>query len=434
MPVFNFASAYGGRSGKGSAETYNTLIDFLSIKENQLEVDGKLSAGDFDLLITDAQKLMSNPALNAGQRSNIAVKLSQYQKSKSLSGLKDQNDIEILNRELVDDYRKQNMLLASDPASLMQARSFAIQGKLERLTDSISNLEQSGSDPTNHINEFSATLSEYNDLLQASSETQNRQPGQAPSSSFVAYVTTNSKGEINDVEIGRLGAKNGYAETNAVYGGMQVFGKVNRKENGENIFQIGSKRFSAPDMFEYDPNNPGSMKSRRLVEMQPQAQGKQGFNVADPNAYVDLQQNDLRAQGAVGIGGWARGTGGALYKRKENGLYEKYVNAESGSINGLDENDILNVPRTFESSINASVEKTIDATGQEVYLPEFQGPIQAGKEGVRVNGAAPQQAPQPQGEPRTPQPTSRAPQSATGIAGSALDSAKGFLGRLFGRA
>ncbi len=432
MPVFNFASAYGGRSGK-SGETYNTLIDFLSIKENQLEVDGKLSSGDYDALLKDAQKLYSNPALNAGQRSNIAVKISQYQKARSLSGLKDVNDIELLNRELVDDFRKQTMLTGSDPATLMQARSLALQSKLEHLTDSISNLEGSGSDATNHVNEFSATLSDYNDLLQAIQETQNYKSGSAPSSSFVAYVTTNSKGEINDVEIGRLGAKGGYAETNAVYGGLQVFGKINRKENGQNIFQIGNKRFAAPDMFEYDPQNPGVVKSRRLVDVTQQTQGGQGFDVASQNAYSDLLPRDLRVQGAVPIGGWARGQSGALYKRKETGRYEKYLNTESSAINGLSENDVLNVPRAFESSINASVDKTNDFSGAETFTPGFVGPLPTG--GVRLPEGEQQQAPQevPQGEPRTPQPTSRAPQSAPGIAEDAISRAKGFLGSLFGR-
>jgi len=442
MAVFDvsFLNPKLKRSGGGSS--YGTLVDQLSIKENQLSVDGKLSQGDYDSLLLDAQKLYNFAGLTTDQRSNIAVKISEYQKGKSTSRLKDTSDIDRLNREVGDDFRKNSLLFASSPQTLLKANSDALQAKLERLTDSIDALEGAGSDATSHINEFNDTLNRYNDTLSALSDMETYQPGSgAPKSNYVAYLTTNARGELTNVEFDRPG-KSGFVETNGVYGGLQVYGKVNRKELGKNVFQLGDTVFSASDYAIPDPQNPGALRYNPLTATDTQKRIGSGTSFSQAGVYKEIDPKSVRSQGAIPAGGWAEGEKGALYRRGEDGRYTKYININRENL-GISDNDILRVPRVLESSINQDVFQTIDGAAMPApksYPADFIGPIPQGS--TRASAAAPAAASKIDYAPdaarqtvatsRTSAPTERTPQTSPGIASRTIGAAKSYLGQLFG--
>ena len=434
MPVLDvsFLNPNAKRSGTG-AGGYNVLVDQLSILEKNLENDGKLSPGDYDYLIGQAQKLMNSPSLSSDQRSNVAVKIAGYRKNKSTDGLKDTEDISRLNRDVTDSLRQNVTLLANQPNVMLQANADALHAKLSRLADSVNRLDQSGDDPTQHLNEYNNTLSELKDTLTALEDSEKYQAGTGqPGSKFVAYVTTNTKGEISDVQVGRVG-KTGYAQTNALYGGMQVYGKVNAKENGKNIFLIGDKRFTAPDNLLPGPD--GTFTSSPLIDESIQ-KGK-NYKSVSGTPYVDLDTNNIRAQNTIDAGGWALGEKGTLYQRTPEGQYKKYVNVkpEQYETLGITANNLFKVPRVLEQGILPGVSETIDGAGGltlptapvgQVQYDQPIGPMPA------QAGATPRPTPTPTPSPRTSAPTSRAPKDTKGIAGRAYDSAKSFLGGIFG--
>lgn len=434
MAVFNvsFLNPKAARGGSG----YNALVDQLAIQENSLAVDGKLSPGDYDLLIGKAQSLYSNPGLTNDQRSNILVKISDYKKAKAVGKLNDTNDIGALNRNVADDTRKLSMGVANNPALYLKAKGDVLQAKLGQLSDTIDGLNASGADASQHVNEFNDTLAQYSDVLQAESDVSSYQSGAVPKTDFAAYVTTNSKGEITDFNIDRVG-KGGYLETNGVYGGLPLYGKMNRKENGKLIFSLGNTNYSAADVVTPDPANPGAVRAPRLFSEDTQKSTGSGFSQAQAGTYKQVDLSTLKAQGAIPVGGWAQSADGIFYQRKQDGSYKKLLNTDLTKL-GLKENDVLKIPKSFESNITPFVNETADAAAAPAPMPAApagQTPVPTGP------GPAPttpsfqdlfKQQFVPGGTPKTPNPVERAPQQAPGIAGKAVSAAKGFLSSVFG--
>ena len=428
MPAFDFSGI--GLKPKSSPD-YGFLVDQLDIKRNQLESDGKLSPGDYDLLIKQARQIYSNPALSPAQRSNVLVKISQYDQEKKTSTQKDLGDIGKLNNEVQDDMRKNVMLFGNNPSTLLQANADALRMKIDRLSQTIDSLNYAGADASNHINEYNDTLSQYSDALQAIDDVKNFKAGSKPASNYVAYVTTNSKGEITDVSVGKTGSKTGYAETNGLYGGLQIYGKVNRKEFGKNVFVMGNDTFSGSDLTIQDPTTPGAFRSAPLLA-QGTSQGKNFGVIPDQFKEVDLSQT--RTQTAIPAGSFAQGANGFLYERLPNGQYKKYVNTTAQKL-GVPDTNIIKIPRTMEQYITPSVTETID--GSKPFNPPISagsvGPLPSATSSIPQTPAGAQpQAPTPGGTSRTPSPTTRAPQDAQGIGTKALNFGKGVLNYLFG--
>ena len=426
MAVFDvsFLNPNAKRSGGG----YGILTDQLSILENSLEVDGKLSPGDYDRLVGEATRIRNHPGLTAEQRSNLDVKISAYGKGKKVSDLKDSSDIARLNREVQDTASTNSMLFANDPQKLLRSHADTLQAKLERLTDSINSFEGAGDDASDHVNEYNETLSRWQDSLQALSDTEAYKSGSAPTSGMAAYIKTNSRGEITGIEIDADGvSKQGYVETNGVYGGLRIYGKA-RKEGDRKVFKLGDARFSAADISTPDPSNPLGFKANPLVaESSLQVPGGAGSpSIARKGTVYNIDPTKLRVQGYVPANGWAEGDKGTLYQRQSDGKYKKYINADKSAL-GIDDGDILRVPRFMESSINSSVNETIDGAGN-IPLPTPSLPP------TPTSSATPSPIPGSLGggEPRTPSPTERAPRTAGGIAGKALGAAKGFFKGIFG--
>ena len=419
---------------RGVSKDYGYLVDQLLIYQNQLEADGELSPGDYDLLIKKAREIYAHPGLSIAQRSNVQVKISEYQQKKSTLILSDLNDIQRLNNGVKEDHSRAVMMFANNPQILLTAQSDALRVKLGRLTQSIEQLTGSGADYSRHMLEYRDTLTQYNDSLQALDDA-NKPAGPTPSQNTIAYVTANPNGEVTDVAFGKIGSKLGYVETNGMYGNFQMYAKVNRKEEGSNIFQIGNQTFSAADIVIPDPANPGSMKAPKLTATPGQKpMGPMTTVTAGQWQPVDL--SNVRAQSIVRTGGYAKGPSGFLYEKLDNGKYRKYVHADQKLMNIPDYN-ILPVPSEYERIIAQDAQETVDAADQPM-VPSagsiMQAP-QAASTASMTQGMQPASmaTPMPAGTSRTPSPTERVGNNQQNIFQKTFQSARDFLGGLFNR-
>ncbi len=442
MPVFNVGAALGvGKKAKGSGTGYNALVDLLSIRENELASDGKLSPGDIDLLVSEARKLRNNPSLSDDQRSNIDVKISGYQKQKSVDQINDGSNVGRMNRDIADDNRANTMLVGNNPSAFVQLRSRSLYGKLDQLKNSIDTLEAAGADSSSQMMEYSKTLTELQDVEQAKNDMAAYDGGDKPSSDMVAFISTNSKGEITGVDIGRFGANQGYLRTNALYGGLQVYGRP----NGENKFVLGNNQYHPVDIMKPDPSNPLAPSYKILLS----------DDTADRNGIVSsgqigtfkpLDTNTLRTQSFVDKGGWAEGLNGTLYQANGDGTYRKYVNVKDRSkLEGFDQTSVLPVPSNMESIFSAKSTSTFDDTSFETGIsdvgssalygppaPPGVNPVTPPTQNFPASARQIDTSVQGPGSSRTPAPATRSPGTAIGYAGQTIDKAKGFLGRIFG--
>ena len=424
MAVFDVS--FANKKTKSSGQDYGILVDQLDILESTLSADGKLSPGDYTLLTQKAQQLYGHPGLSPAQRSNIEVKIASYKSSGSKSGLKDAQDISQLNNEVQDDGRKASMLFGNNPTKFLETQSAIQSAKVRQLADAINSLEQSGSDASAHVNEYNDALTTYQDTLQALEYVQTHQAGAAPTSDYAAYITTNNDGEIVGVKIGREGSQTGFLETNGLYGGLKIYGKLNHKENGKNVFMLGNQRYSGTDVVIPGPD--GSMKTSTLVNESMQ-KGKPGMFTSAVAGYSDMNPETTRTQSAIRNGGYAQGSKGFIYKKNEDGSYTKYVNASPEKLQ-ISDNQIIKLPNSMEQSILGSVTSTIDSAMPAPTLP-VPPTLTPATTTAPVSTTSPGMSRAPAGSP-PPQPTSRSPQSSQGLASRVMGGAKSFLAGLFG--
>lgn len=443
MANFNFAGL--SKNFKAAPSDYSVLINSLDIKQKQLEADGKLSPGDYDVLTKMAQDLYAHPGLTPANRSQIEVKMAGYQSQKSQNTIADNSNITRLNNESSDDNSQITMRFANDPKKFLQAKSASLAAKIDQLSQSIDTLTNAGSDASSQQNELTKSLADFQDTHQALQDVQSYDGASQPKSDYAAYVTTNSKGEIVDMKIDRVGGVSGYNETNGSYGGLPLYGKLNRKdESGNKIFKLGNQTYTAPDLV--TPNADGTMKPSVLFDASKQKSAKGGFSVAG-SGYTPVDLTQVRPQSAVPAGGWVKGQKGVLYQANPDGTYKKYVNYDPKTL-GISDNDIIQVPQSMEQGIAKNATQTVDAA-KPIGLPLPDGAYAPSASNVDFSGGMPQpnmkaataqmQAPNapatptgPVGRPQTGAPVTRAPSTVGGIAGAALGAAKGFLGSIFG--
>jgi len=435
MGVFNISFLRPGAT-KGGGSGYGILVDQLAILENELAKDGNLSPGDYDLLTAKAREIASSPGLTADQRSNVKVKLSSYEKGKAVSKVSDVNDIPRLNREADDDRRTQTMLFGNDPARFVQGQVDVLTAKVERLTESIGQLEDAGSDSSAYRNEQVDAMQQLQDLLDAQDAMTNRQPGAKPTSDVVAFIDTNASGEIVKVELGRTGAKSGYAETNASYGGLQVYGRPNSNSQNKKIFKLGNVEYVGTGLQVADPDVPGSFRSAPLLSSDVSKGRPAGAPIFDGFQYKEVDPATVRPQRAVRAGGFARGRSGTLYESLPSGGYRKYVNTLPDQL-GRGDADVLDVPQGMEGGMNASAVETV--YGADLPQMSAANPAQlnqlapsAGPAGAPAPGTSPQRSPAAPAvstpvSSRTPAPTERTPTSVLGYASKAFGAAKRYL-------
>lgn len=406
-----------------STQDYGFLVDQIDIKKSQLSSDGKLSPGDYDILNEMAREVYGHPGLTPSQRSNIKVKMASFESDKKKTILTDTGDIGRLKREVNDDTSKIVMNFANNPAKFLTAQQAVQRAKIDQLSTTIDQLENAGDDSTSHRNELTLALRDLSDTMYALDEITSGNP----SGNFATYITTNSRGEVVDMKIDRVGSQSGYLETNGIYGGLPMYGKINKKEGGKNVFQIGNQTFSASDVVIPGPD--GSLKPSVLVATS-QQKGKAGMVISESgNTNVDLAQ--VRTQGALRPGQWAEGSKGFLYQAQPDGSYKKYVGTDKAKLN-ISDNDIIKIPKNLEDGIISKVSQTVDGTrAPTMPIPTTPGPVAPSPVVSPATGTP--EANIPSGRANTGgAPEVRSPQTAQGTASSILGGAKSFLGRLFG--
>lgn len=404
---------------KSSAD-YGFLVDQLDILESQLESDGKLSPGDFDLLNKKAQGIYSHPGLSNAQRSNIDVKMASYSSKKKSSQVKDAGDISKINQEFNNNMTKVKMAAANNPTEFLKAQSDFLRVKERKISDAIATAEGAGDDASNLYSEWAFANKDLADSLQALDDIEKGNKN----TSYGAYVVTNSKGEVVDIKIGRTGTVSGYQPTNAIYGGLPLYGKTNRKNDiGENIFMIGNKEFKEGS--EFITSESGMGQTKRLVYGgQRSPYGGQVIGAGT----IEINPEEVVPQDYIPDGGWARGQKGFLYQKTANG-FTKVVNADPTK-RGINESEILNIPRELEGSITGSVFETVDDSipaPLPTPITAEPNPSQATTTATTTPGVL------GAGRGKTGGPTESSPKTGMGLAASTYEKAKGFLGRLFAR-
>ena len=438
MAVFNVASAFGQRTKKkGGGSGYGILLDRLSDKETILGADGNLSPGDSSLLIQDYQKLYAS-AGTASQKSKVLKKITTLEANVNKTQLAKQQDIGVLNKEVNDDKLKTAMLYGNNPQVLLSKREASLRIKVQQLDSAITSLEESGQSAAGHYMEYRNAQIELDNLVRAQGDMFAIANGENIQSDYTAYLTNNNRGEIIGVEIAPRGSLKGYSDLEGVfYGGLTTAGKP-RKEGEEQVFNLGNNRFAASNSFSIGPNGQVTLGSDKLTS--PDIQGR-----------YDINSETVRNQDIIRSGGYAKGDKGFFYKNNGDGTYTKYLNADAKKLN-IDESQVLPIPKDYETAINSQVSDTQDFAdtpdifGAPLGALSFGDPSQGG-----VSLAAPNQrdvsidrsatlTQRPRAGTVRSVPNSRppaapidsSPNTSKNIFSRTIDSAKGFLGRVFG--
>lgn len=414
-----------------ASQDYGFLIDQLDIKRNQLESDGKLSPGDYDLLRSGYQKVRSHPGMSPAQRSNIDVKISQLEQEKRTNTLSEASDVNRMNREINNDNKKIVIGYGNDPQTFLQGKLGVTEAKIFRLQEIISNLEQAGSDSSQQQMELLKTYDEWQDEKSALQSSQDYVQGQSPQSDFTLNIETNSHGEIRNLEISRGGPKSGFLATNGVLGGFSVAGKVNTvvgAQKDKNIFRLGDKTFSGS--VNLRPGPEGTFEQDTLVdESQQQRISIKGAPRAI-SEYSYLDPVNVKTQRYSRPGEWIQ-SGSAFYKQLDNGQYEKYIGATKKQLNINDDDLMSNLPDELMDGVISKTVKTYDSS--KSFSMPISPSVAPATSTVPVIPVEPQTfTPAPTGTSRTPSSTVRSPQTIGGYAQKALGVGKGILDYLFG--
>jgi len=363
MPILNVAflnpslrKATG--EGTGQATAASVAADELSILENELGKDGFLSAGDYDLLIQKAKQIQTSGILKPAQVSDYNVKISGYEKNKGVISANNVSDLDKLQNDLKIEQTRNVMAYGDSPTDFIQMKKASYADKLNILSAEMQKREQEGRDYSEYMNDYQEIFREYNEVLAAEAAQQQFDPNNPnPASGMAAYVETNAQGDIVDIDYAPIDDRAGFAETDAILGGFTVYGKT-YKQDGKNNFRLGRKKFTAADTLQMDPNNPSSfllkptkLSARTNVDATGQTQAAQGYDLIDPNT--------IAVQTYVPRGGYARGTNGTLYERKEDGSFVKYINMMSDK--DFDVGTVINIPPEYEQNyIGKRCNETVD--------------------------------------------------------------------------
>lgn len=437
MPVLNVAFLNPNAAKKGGGSGVGILTDQLTILENQLAKDGNLTAGDYNLLIEKARSIQNMPGLTNDQRSNLSVKVSTYEREQSVANLNRAGDIERMNRTAQDESAQDVMMVGNNPAEFLNGRVASLQAKLNDLQEQIQFKGEAGDDTTPYDNEYRSALTEYQDAVDARDQASKYTDNGAPIPGYAAYVKTNQRGEIIDVSYERYGNKSGYVETSGMINGFQVYGKVNYKSNGRQFFTLGNELFAGSDALLPDPENPGSFKADRLTPTSQQTGG--GGVKFGPSSFKNFQPAEIPIQSYVPRNSWAKSADGTTsYFRREDGGYTKHLNMNRSMEGRPDPNDMLTLPKNFESSLTSASDDTVDEsapmipdTGGMTSLPPnglmaTGQDVQSGQGGAPAPAGMPAAAPDAWGvKPVQTDQVRRTPQQPTERAGAGfMDTAK----------
>ena len=425
MATFN-VSFLNPKLRKAGGSGVKIMSDQITMLEDELSKDGYFSPGDYDILIDRVRAVRNSGGLTPNQMSNFAVKISGYQKAREISILNKGEDMSRMDRDEKNTMANTIMMSGNNPTQFLRNRVDSLVNYINDLDSIIDRRGMAGMDVTDYLNQRTEREREYDSNINALMAAENFD-GDTPIQGYVAYVKTNNNGEIVDVSYERHG-KSGYAETNGMINGFQVFGKINFKEDGRNNFVLGNQRFSAVDMMIPDPANPGSFKSNKLeanVEQRgPITIGRGGF--------LNISGNSLKMQGYLPNNSWGKGASGSIYNRDEHGDYRKYINTREEDIDNV-QGSLLNLPSSYEQAIMKNCVETFD--GADTMEPDEGLPMTPISELPMTFPYTPPKTPTPQPEApvagRTVQPTERASEGLIPTARRTVKSGVEYLKGLF---
>ena len=426
MGVYNAAFLNPKLRAKGSGVKTGILTDQLTMLENGLRKDGYLSPGDYDVLIAEAQKISTTPGLTPDQISGYKVKITGYEANKSTASLDKDQSIDSLDRKIQDELNTAVFMAGNNPNMYLQVKRDIYGTAIDQMQETIEQREQAGNETTEHYNKYQELLSEMREVESARAV---QFDGKTPIAGYVAYVTTNDRGEIIDMKVDRDGGQTGYLETNGMIDGFQVYGKANSQQGGKNTFVMGNKMFQGVDMVQPDPNNPGTFKNSVLFDTAT-TQGSDQFTRAI-SQFSQVESNQVPIQQYVPLDGWAEGANGTVYNRRKDGGYTKYLNVNA-SIDGMPSNGVIKLPSLYERSIMGNADETVDFA--ERIMPDQGEVMTPMPEGAPLPGAGPQSI-QPAAGPqsiepkiaRTKAPVDRAPKGILATAKRTIQSAREAL-------
>lgn len=374
MPVFNVSFLNAKNRGKSSGSGVGILADQLTILQNELAKDGYLSPGDYDILIKKAREIQTTANLTADQRSNYDVKISSYESAKAVSQFQKNEELDYMSNEMKNASLELSMVKGNNPAKYLDTKAAMLKSRLDDLSQIIDRRSSAGEDVMEHQAEYYNTLGEYQNILDAAkgadsymnwlsgeeSKKSNDPNYQMPSNQpvidgYVAYVSTNRKGEITDIDYAPMGDRDGYMETNGIIGGFRIMAKPIKK-GGYYTFRLGNDNFMVP---EYDPANPMIKPSKLIAGTTAGALGPQAESTSD----IFYNPESVRMQIGIPIGGYAKSLSGSYYKKNGPSDYTKYINFKPEEM-GIDESDIISIPKVIEDSIIPFSKETIDASAK----------------------------------------------------------------------
>ena len=412
------------RKKTGGVSGAKIISNRLAILEaSLLGEENNLSPAEIDTLIDEHRKAQNSGVLTPTQISDYNVKIARYQQKKEAMEFSIDGNIDKINRDTENSDIEINNMLGNSPINYIKAKIASSNDKLKRLYGLVDRREREGMDFSEHLGELERTKREL-ESQHGSLQQLETFSGEYPIKGLVAYMNTNENGEMISVEYLPYGSKSGYAETDGMYDGCQIYGKINYKDQGYNHFLLGNIKFTEVDTMEFDPENPGKMKTKKLIS---DTRTRSGYKIGK-HGWLNIPsviEEDGKFYNTTGIqndfprNSWAKGMSGNIYKREEDGSSKKYINLQSRADYGDIPNpeDMRKLSQGEERTLAPHIDEVFDfadsiepeeempmapmeTIGQEVPLGQKMGPLEA-RRGISRTTATTRRTPQ--------QPKERAP-------------------------
>ena len=325
MAIFNVAflnPKMRAKSGGGALQAKSLKNEFNDLK-NELWRDGYLSAGDHDKLIDKARQIRISGTLTPSQELDWDKIISDQEREKELAVVDYNGDIERITDEIDVERNKSVKVIGNNPVQYIFSKIDKLASSINELDREIDNRSIAGMDISKYMLEKQALGDKYNEQINMLNTLDSYDGKEA---TYAAYIKTTHDGKkIIDIDYGS-GKRSGYYEINAVIDGkFRVYAKPNYKEGGNIHVILDNIDYSAVDMLEADPENPGQFKPTKLMG---NAEQKPGGPRTALGEDISILSSNLMIQQQPDVNYWARGKNGSLYQRTGDDGYIKHVNAD----------------------------------------------------------------------------------------------------------
>lgn len=350
MAIFNVAFLNPKlRRGKSGGVKSGLLLDEIQLLENELMGDSDLSLFDYDRLINKTMEKRNIPGQTESQYSNWDVKISDYQKRKSIAKIEKNEDIKRRADHTTNTKNVNTKMYGNNPREWMTTLADMHQSDIIEMEEIIERREMAGQDATEYYTEMAESERQYEKYAEMRN-TLNRFDKNTPTGIY-AYVITNDNGEIINIDYSEEPSRSGFIETEGMIDGCVIQGKA-KTVGGNNKFQLGNMKFEAMDKPTFDPRNPLAIITEKLKltgsekELEEKGLKKTAsdyYNFSSKSKFINPTTGNEETYNTFPVASdfirntWAKSGRGtdenpyAIYKRKEDGGYEKYYNFQSMS-------------------------------------------------------------------------------------------------------